>query len=400
MRTGWRVIGLVAGAVATAIAGATGCGGGGGGPSSFADAVEVAVGNLPLDVAIADLNGDGLPDVVVANSGTDDVSILVNTTAPGATTPSFEPSVDVPVAPSPFAVLVVDLNADDKPDVVTPASGADVVTVLLNTTADGATAPTFADAVDFPTESSPADVDAADFDGDGALDLAVVARGADAVLVLRNDTAPGALTPVFTVVSGVEAGMTPRFLVAGDLGGDDQPDLAVMTEGDDDVAVYVNTKTETDPDPIFSDGIVVGTFLVPSAFDAGELNGDGQLDLVIATGDTNSVSAYVNVSTGQSPVFAGSGDANTGLGPFTLAAGDLDADGLDDVAVANYIDGTVTVLRNRTPPDSELVVLEPEELPTGEGPFSIAIGDLNSDGKADLAVAANTVDTVAIHLAR
>ncbi len=118
-------------------------GGGGAGMGftpSFAPQQTFATGSQPILVTVADVNGDGLPDLIVANYGDNTVSVLVNTTAPGAITPSFATQQTFATGSSPLAVTVADINGDGKPDVISANVGDHTVSVLLNTTAPGSTA--------------------------------------------------------------------------------------------------------------------------------------------------------------------------------------------------------------------------------------------------------------------
>src|SRR4029077_1191929 len=103
--------------------------------SSFAAQQTFATGTQPDAIAIADLNGDGKPDLIVADdtsAGT--VSVLLNKTAPGATVPSFASHVDFAVGSNPTSIAVADLNGDGIPDLVVANSGSNTVSVLLNAT--------------------------------------------------------------------------------------------------------------------------------------------------------------------------------------------------------------------------------------------------------------------------
>jgi hypothetical protein len=97
---------LLAAAISGPIAGATG--------PSFAAHQDFATGTNPASVAVGDLNGDGKLDLVIANAGANIVSVLLNTTAPGAVTPSFAAKQDFATGASPFSVAVGDLNGDGK----------------------------------------------------------------------------------------------------------------------------------------------------------------------------------------------------------------------------------------------------------------------------------------------
>src|SRR5208282_1791509 len=113
--------------------------GGGGSPTSFtlsfAPQQAFGTGNDPISVTTADVNGDGLPDLIVANQNDNTVSVLLNTTAPGATTPSFATQQTFATGSAPISVTAADVNGDGKPDLIVANYGSNTVSVLLNTTA-------------------------------------------------------------------------------------------------------------------------------------------------------------------------------------------------------------------------------------------------------------------------
>src|SRR5262249_47685951 len=112
--------------------------------AAFLPQQTFATGSAPSSVAVGDVNGDGRPDLLVANFGSATVSVLLNTTAAGATIPSFAPQQTFATGTGPFSVAVGDVNGDGRPDLLVANSGSATVSVLLNTTAAGATTPSFA----------------------------------------------------------------------------------------------------------------------------------------------------------------------------------------------------------------------------------------------------------------
>ena len=85
----------------------------------------------------ADLNGDGKPDLIVVNLNSNTMSVLLNTTAPGAATPSFAPQTTFATGSGPKSVTAADVNGDGKPDLIVTNYYSNTVSVLLNTTAPG-----------------------------------------------------------------------------------------------------------------------------------------------------------------------------------------------------------------------------------------------------------------------
>jgi predicted nucleotidyltransferase len=195
--------------------------------ADFADHRAFATGNGPYSVAVGDVNGDGKPDLVVANRSSNTVSVLLNTTAPGATTPSFADQQTFATGSSPQSVAVGDVNGDGKLDLVVANRSSNTVSVLLNTTAPGATTPSFATQQTFATGSTPFSAAVGDVNGDGRPDIVVANYGSNTVSVLLNTTAPGATTPSFAAQQTFPAGTRPDAVALGDVNGDGKPDIVV-----------------------------------------------------------------------------------------------------------------------------------------------------------------------------
>ncbi len=124
----------------------------------------------------------------------------------------------------------------------------------------------------------------------------------------------------------------------------------------------------------------------------GDLDGDGKPDLAAANTGADTVSVLRNTSTSGSisaSSFAPQTDFNHGKGPKSAAIGDLDGDGKADLAVTNFSSDNVSVFRNTSTSGSITTssFAAKIDFTTGDGPSSVAIGDLDGDGKPDLVVA-------------
>src|SRR5206468_2641186 len=124
-------------------------------PATFTGRQPFTTGNGPRSVAEADLNGDGRLDLISADRTDSTLSVLLNTTSPGAATPTFAARQTVATGTSPSAVAVADLNGDGRPDLVSADNGSNQLSVFLNTTPPGATTFAFGAAQTFATGTSP-----------------------------------------------------------------------------------------------------------------------------------------------------------------------------------------------------------------------------------------------------
>src|SRR5262249_42056612 len=117
--------------------------------ANFTTQQTFATGSTPQGVAAGDFNGDGKPDLAVADWNSDAVSVLLNTTAAGATTPTFNTHKEFTAGNMAKGVVVADFNGDGKPDLavananVLPAGSAASVSVFLDTTPTNASIPSF-----------------------------------------------------------------------------------------------------------------------------------------------------------------------------------------------------------------------------------------------------------------
>jgi hypothetical protein len=368
---------------------------------TFMNKIDFATGNSARCVSVDDFNGDYKQDLAVANSDDNTVSVLLNTTTLGVATPSFSARTNFTTGTQPFSVSSGDLNGDGMPDLAVANSASNSVSVLLSTTSPGAATPSFSTKTDFTTGTTPRSVSINDFNGDGMLDLATANNGANSISIFLNTTAPGATAPVFSAKTDFSTSSLPSSVCMGDFNGDGKPDLATANAGNGTVSILLNTTAPGAATPTFSakTDSTAGTSSV--SISTADLNGDGKLDLAVANQSASTVSVLLNATApgAATPTFRYRTNFTVGSSPRSVSIGDLNGDGKPDLVTANYTDGTVSILLNTTTAGATTPTFSAKtDSTTRTIPISVSIGDLNGDGKPDLAVAANATASVLLNL--
>lgn len=303
-----------------------------GASGAFDFPLRFGVGIGPAALAVADLNGDGRPDLVVANAADHTVTVRLGDPARAG---FFLPAVVLSTpGRTPLDVAVGNLagHANGLLDVVVAASGANSVLVFPQTSAG-----TFGPAVSYAVGGDPQAVAVADLDGNGRPDLAV-ATTANAVSVLLQ-TAAGAFAPAVDHATGVQ----PVAIKAADLNGDGRLDLltanygAATSPGSQGLSVLLQTAPGA-----FAAPVHYATGYRATGLAVADLSGDGKLDVAVACeglpGDPGCVSVLLQ---GAAAGTLAAAVNYTGLyGPMGVALADLDGDGRPDLVLA---DGDIVV---------------------------------------------------------
>jgi hypothetical protein len=335
--------------------------------ASFAPSQSFNAHSQQATIASADFDVDGDIDLIVGNTFPENgVTLLLND---GTGAFSALPVIPLGV---PRGIVADDLDGDGDPDAAVALVVDDAVQILEN---DGGILVPLEPVI--PVGDAPTAIDSADLDGDGDLDLAVANRQSEDVTVLRND---GGLT--FTPVGSFPTERDQADIVAADFDGDGLPDLAVTLQSDHEVMVLINDPPGAAPagsftavDPPVSVG---GTETF--AIDAGDLDGDGDIDLVTASFETPAVDVLLNDGTGTFTL----AQTVSSLQQFDVVVADLDRDGDLDVATTARQDQAILVYTN----DGTGTLSAPESFPTADpSPFQLTAADLDGDGDQDLAVA-------------
>jgi PKD repeat protein len=343
-------------------------------PSAFAGFlphVDYPTGANPQAVAIGDLNGDGILDVVTANPIPRTLSVLL-----GNGDGTFGPHSDYAAGGQANSVAIGDVNGDGKPDLAVTNYGEHTLSVFLGN-GDG----TFGTNTDYGMVGSPQGIQMADLNADGKLDLVTANGSIDNVSVLLNNG-----NGTFGPRTEFGTGNLPSALAIADVNGDGKPDLATgnsMLNGGptaNTISVLLGNGNGT-----FGANTNYPTGNNPVSLAIGDLNGDGHPDLVAG----NQVSAgpglwTVSVLLGNGTgSFGAKTDYPTGRSPVAVVIGDLDIDGKVDIATAGMGAGPASAV-SVLPGNGDGSFGTRTHYGVAQGPVSLAMGELNGDGRPDL----------------
>jgi hypothetical protein len=336
----------------------------------FLDAPQYASGNSPQAVAVGDFNRDGKPDVVVVNSSSNTVSILL-----GNGDDTFRAKVDYITGSTPQGVVVGDFNDDGYLDLAVTNSGSNTVSVLLGN-GDG----TFQAKVDYATGKKPQGIAAGDFNRDGDLDLVITnAIDGTAGVLLGNGKGDFKAQVVYTT------GFNPYSVAVGDFNGDGFLDFAVANNNNNNVVSVLLGRG----DGTFLPQIQSSTGNTPIWLAAADLNGDGKLDLVVADQKGNSVSVLIGNGNGNFPTRV---DYATAAFPTSVTFGDFNGDGYPDIAVTAGNGNAISVLLGNGDGTFRTAI----DYGTGDIPYAVVAADLNGNQKLDLIVANSGGDSLSV----
>ncbi|MEQ8819745.1 MAG: FG-GAP-like repeat-containing protein [Sumerlaeia bacterium] len=378
-----------------------GNGSGGTGDGTFVSKVTYASGAYPFSITLADFNGDSVPDLATANSFSDDLSVLLGNGSGGVGEGTFAPPVNYPAGDYPYSVTTGDFNDDGITDLVTANFYSDEVSVLLGSGSGGVGDGTFVPQVTFAAGDGPVSVATGDFNSDGITDLVTANSSSSSVSVLLGNGSGGEGNGTFASHTTYAVGHSPWSATTGDFNSDGITDLVTANSTFDKVSVLLGNGFGGVGDGTFATHASYHAGNSPRSVTTGDFNSDGITDLATANYSSEDVSVLLGNGSGNT----GDGTFSAPISypverePVSVITGDFNRDGITDIATANRGSNNVSVLLGNGPRAvGDGTFAAQVTYATGDDPISIAAGDLNEDGLTDL-VAANTLsDNVSVLL--
>ncbi|MBA3900010.1 MAG: VCBS repeat-containing protein, partial [Bacteroidetes bacterium] len=357
-------------------------------------------GSSARHAEIADLDGDGKPDMVVSNFGGSMVSIYKSTSTAGTiSAATFATKVDISTSSGPIALALADIDGDGKTDIILSYHISNTIAVLRNTSTVNNIS--FATELTFAAGLEPFGLAIGDLDMDGKADIVVTnwnGGNASGVSILRNIGSVGTIN--FGTPTYLASGTGPQGAAIGDLNGDGKPDLVVVNRSSRIVSVFENNSTLGN---IFFTNKV--DYQTTSAADVklADFDGDGKLDLAtsglaITGGNFVPVSLNImrNTSVGSSITFAAI-QTFPSLITMGIAVGDLNGDGKPDVLVASRWTSELVIFAN-TSTIGAINFSPALNITSGTGElWTAAIADIDGDVKNDILSSPLIGADIAIH---
>jgi hypothetical protein len=285
--------------------------------------------STPNSVSVVDVNSDSKPDIIVANQGADNIGVLLNS---GNGTFLSQKTYSPGSSSFPACVSVVDVNSDNKSDIIEVNYDGNDVHVFLNSH-NG----TFSSQTNYSTgsDSHPQAVLVVDVNSDNKPDIIVANSGTGNVGVLFN-CGNGTFLSQQTYSTGSSS--TPFSVAVVDVNSDNKPDIIVANKGANNVVVLLNSGNGTF---FLQSTYSTGSSSTPNSVAVVDVNSDSKPDIIVANLGANNVGVLLNSGNGT---FLSQKTYPTGSHPWFVSVVDVNSDTKPDIIVTNYGADNIGVL--------------------------------------------------------
>jgi gliding motility-associated-like protein len=335
------------------------------------------------DLCLCDFNGDKKIDIATANKGSNNISVLINNSSPGTlayppTAPAAATPILVSIGAKSLHVTCGDLNGDGKSDIAaTSGDGGSRIFILQNMGAGVFVMQTITLNIAGTQKAKIADLDL-----DGKPDIVITHKnGPPASLsVLKNITTGSSILFDSPIEIDITGATTSDALDIADLNNDKLPEIIAGQSISKDIFILKNNSSAGTLNFESPTKLSVGNTLINLRI--GDLDNDGKSDIAVADA-VGIVYIFINQSSGTTVNFASAVPLTVDASSWGLDFGDLDGDGKADIVVTSVANARLTILNNESTPGNLSFVKS--TVSTSNFTRHVAIGDVDNDGKPDIA---------------
>jgi hypothetical protein len=323
-----------------------------------------------------DLDGDGDVDPVVVSFFSNSIYVLKNNSSIGSVSLSYSPSSNFATSASPVSISFGDLDGDNKQDIIVTSYTNGLSIFKNSSTTDSIK---LLPKIDLVTGSSPFFGTIADIDNDGKPDIACTNSGSNSISIFRNTSVSGTIS--FAPKIDFPTGNDPYGLSITDLDGDGLVEVIVANEDDFSISIFKNNSS---PGNIsFGDQTNISN-VFPSILKTADLDGDGKPDIIATRSNSASIAVLRNTSSSGNLSFASLQLLPSGFGnPTYLNTGDIDGDGKPDIAVNHENYSTVSIIKNLSQPGT-ISFSSNTDFNAASMPLTVLLTDLDNDARPDI----------------
>lgn len=353
---------------------------------------DFPVSNSPWELIVVDINNDGKNDVITSFINGGGTDILINRSTPGNI--NFSPPFSLPNGRT---VYYGDFDGDGRIDLVNGTTSG--IAVFRNTSTINAVS--FANPIYYPINLGPFNIKVADFNLDGKPDIVAGSNITPAhnlpgfISVYKNTSSPGSIS--FSAAQDFPTnGINANQLSTQDIDGDGKPEVIASNYWSYTLAILKNTSTVNnisfDQAILFPTGSYHPTNIVCRDFDD---DGKSEVAITCYTPSFSKIMYWKNLSTPGNISMSPPTDYPVLQSGRGLFAGDLDADGKQELITANFISANVSLLKNiSTPGNINFATYIHSN--TGSFPQSPFVGDIDGDTRPDIVTPNHTDNTIAV----
>lgn len=367
------------------------------GNGSFSNQTTYTTGihSRPYSIALSDLNNSTYMDVAVVNSNTDAIKVFFDYINGSFTASSLYPTGE---NSNPIFIAIADFNKDNKSDIAVLNNGTNSFKLFF-----GQRNNNFQDPLTYFTgaRSSPYSLGIADFNNDNQLDVAIANQQTNNIKIFNSytrqtftlkNTLPTNSTSSSFVTSYLLTGSPskPISINIGDFNSDSALDIVVANQNQNNLGVFLgygNGKFSTQT--VYSTGIDSS----PTCVIVNDFNNDRRLDIAVANHGTHNIGIFLGYGNGE---FASQKTYSTRAdsSPISVATNDFNNDGRLDIVVANYRANNICIFLGHG--DGQFFLHRTYSTDAYSRPYSLIAGDLNNDGRSDIAVCNSGTDNLGI----